>query len=359
MSELLLAVEDVRTHFDTPRGLVRAVDGISFDLGAGRTLGLVGESGSGKSVLARTIMNLLPPRVTINAGGSVRLDGREIRGLSRKQMRPLWARDLAMVFQDPMTSLNPVMRIGDQLVEPLRLRLNMSRTAAKRRAIELLEAVGIPDPTRRMRDYPHQLSGGMRQRVTIAIALSCNPRLLLADEPTTALDVTVQRQILDLLADQQHQRNMAIILVTHDLGVVAGRADDTMVMYAARPAEYAPTSRLFSAMRHPYTEALVRSIPKLANPPHTRLSAIPGRPPDLVNPPDGCRFSARCRYAQPRCLVEQPPMTAPEHPHHRFACFYPVGTDAGHDALDRNVRRGETVAGLTMDAASAATGAVV
>ncbi|MDY7106554.1 MAG: ABC transporter ATP-binding protein [Actinomycetota bacterium] len=344
----LLEVDDVRTWFHSPRGVVHAVDGVSFRLERGRTLGIVGESGSGKSVLSRSIMNILPRRSAIRAGGEVRYDGRDLRPLSRPAMRKLWGPEMAMVFQDPMTSLNPVLKIGEQITESLRLHLDLGRKEADQRALELLRQVGIPAPEQRIREYPHQLSGGMRQRVTIAIALACSPRLLLADEPTTALDVTVQRQILDLLAELQRERNMAMILVTHDLGVVAGRTDDTLVMYAAKAAEQAPTSVLFREMRHPYTEALMTSIPRLANPPHTRLRAIAGRPPDLVDPPVGCRFAPRCPYAQPRCLEEDPPMTAAGRPDHVFACFYPVGTDAGAEALARNTRAGETAAGTAM-----------
>lgn len=346
--EPLLVVDGVKTYFRTPRGLVRAVDGVSFELERGRTLGVVGESGSGKSVLSRSIMNILPRRSAVRAGGEIRFDGRDLRELSRKQMRHYWGPEMAMVFQDPMTSLNPVLKIGQQITESLRVHLGLGRTDARAKAVELLRSVGIPAPERRIDEYPHQLSGGMRQRVTIAIALACGPRLLLADEPTTALDVTVQRQILDLLADQQRDRHMAMILVTHDLGVVAGRTDNTLVMYAAQPVEHAPTDVLFSEMRHPYTEALVRSIPRLRNPPHTRLQAISGRPPDLVKPPTGCRFANRCRYAQDRCLVEDPPPATTGHADHTYRCFYPVGTEAGAEALAVNLRRGHTATGLAV-----------
>jgi peptide/nickel transport system ATP-binding protein len=344
----LLVGEDVRTHLRSPRGTVRAVDGISFSLAEGRTLGIVGESGSGKSVLARSIMNILPRRTVVTAGGRIRFRGRDIRPLPRSEMRKLWGRELAIVFQDPMTSLNPVLRVGDQLTEPLRVRLGMNRAHAAERALELFRAVGIPAPERRLREYPHQLSGGMRQRVTIAIALACDPALLLADEPTTALDVTVQRQILDLLAERQREQRMATILVTHDFGVVAGRVDETIVMYAGRAVERAPTAQLFTATRHPYTSALIRSIPRLHNPPHTRLEAISGRPPDLVAPPPGCRFAPRCRQAQQRCLTEDPPLVTAGRGGHEFACFFPVGTDRGTDALHRNLRTGRTAAGLAV-----------
>jgi len=220
------------------------------------------------------------------------------------------------------------------------------RASAEERDLVLLEAVGIPEEKSRMREYPHQLSGGMRQRVMIAIALACGPKLLFADEPTTALDVTVQAQILDLLQAQQRERYMAMVLVTHDLGVVAGRADDIAVMYAGRIVEKAPTRTLFTQMRHPYTEALLKSIPKLGQPSHTKLEAISGRPPDLVNPPPGCKFAPRCPYAQPNCLAEEPPLIDPETPGHAYRCFYPVGTDAGREALARNLAAGRTAAGL-------------
>ncbi|TQM11941.1 ABC transporter ATP-binding protein [Pseudonocardia kunmingensis] len=344
----LLVGEDVRTHFRSPRGTVRAVDGISFSLAEGRTLGIVGESGSGKSVLARSIMNILPRRAVVAADGHIRFKGRDVRPLPRAEMRKLWGREMAIVFQDPMTSLNPVLRVGDQLTEPLRVRLGMNRTHAAERALQLFRAVGIPAPERRLREYPHQLSGGMRQRVTIAIALACEPELLLADEPTTALDVTVQRQILDLLAERRREQRMATILVTHDFGVVAGRVDETIVMYAGRAVERAPTALLFTETRHPYTSALIRSIPRLRNPPHTRLEAISGRPPDLVAPPAGCRFAPRCRHAQPRCTTEDPPLTPAGATGHEFACFFPVGTDRGADALARNLRAGRTATGLAV-----------
>ncbi|MGH9210869.1 MAG: ABC transporter ATP-binding protein [Acidimicrobiales bacterium] len=329
---LLLEVDDLRTWFETPRGTVRAVDGVSFGLDRGRTLGIVGESGSGKTVLARSIMNLLPKQATIPAGGHVWFEGRDIRGLGVRDMRRLWGREMAIVFQDPMTSLNPVVKVGQQLTEGLRHHHRMRGHQARATAVELLRSVGLPSPERRLDEYPHQLSGGMRQRVTVAIALSCGPKLLIADEPTTALDVTVQRQILDLLQDQQRQRYMAMILVTHDLGVVANRTDEIAVMYAGQVVEQAPTETLFRRTRHPYTEALMGSIPRLENPSHTRLRAIPGRPPDLAVLPSGCRFAPRCRYAQERCRVEEPPLVAGGEDGHVYRCFYPVGTDNGADS---------------------------
>jgi oligopeptide/dipeptide ABC transporter ATP-binding protein len=328
-SEPLLVVDDLATHFRTNRGMVRAVDGVSFTLERGQTLGVVGESGSGKTVLSRSIMGLLPPKNVVSRG-SVRFEGRDLSSLNTKQMRAVWGAEIGMVFQDPMTSLNPVMRIGKQVTEGLRVHLGMDKERADETAIALLRSVGIPEPERRMRQFPFELSGGMRQRVTIAIAIACGPKLLIADEPTTALDVTVQAQILNLLQDKQRERHMAMILVTHDLGVVAGRTDHIAVMYAGKIVEKAPTAKLFTEMRMPYTEALIGSIPKTDQPSHTRLSAIGGRPPDLVHPPDGCNFAPRCPYAQDRCHIEEPPLMSDSSvgPAHSFACWYPVGVKA-------------------------------
>ena len=274
-------MEDLHTSFRTGRGLVRAVDGVSLTLGRGRTLGVVGESGSGKTVLSRSIMGLLPGS-NVERSGTVRFSGHDLTAMSLPELREVWGMQVALVFQDPMTALNPVVRVGRQITESLRLRAGLDRKAAHETAVALLTSVGIPDPERRLRAYPHELSGGMRQRVMIAIALACGPKLLLADEPTTGLDVTVQAQILDLLAAQQRERHMGMILVTHDLGVVANRTDEIVVMYAGRVVEQAPTAELFAHTRMPYTEALLRSIPRLTEPSHTRLRAIPGRPPDLA-----------------------------------------------------------------------------
>ena len=320
----LLEVTDVETGFETTRGLVRSVDGVSFTLERGRTLGIVGESGSGKTVLSRSIMGLLPRKHVVRRG-SIRFDGEEIGAASPKEMRRFWGASMAMVFQDPMTSLNPVMKIGNQITEAIHTHLDVTKQFAEELAISLLESVRVPDPERRMGEYPHQLSGGLRQRICIAIALACGPQLLFADEPTTALDVTVQAQVLDLLDQQQRERYMAMILVTHDLGVVAGRADDVLVMYAGQVVEKAPTAALFRHMKMPYTEALLRSIPKIGDHSHTRLTAIPGRPPDLVDPPVGCRFAPRCPYVQDRCREEQPPLVQAEIPGHEYRCWYPVG----------------------------------
>jgi oligopeptide/dipeptide ABC transporter ATP-binding protein len=326
-AEPLLAVGDLRTSFRTARGTVHAVDGVSFTLARGKTLGVVGESGSGKTVLSRSIMGLLPTR-DVERSGTVRFAGHDMTALSPVELRQVWGAELSMIFQDPMTALNPVVRIGRQITESLRLHLDMDRKEARATAVELLRSVGIPSPEERIRWYPHQLSGGMRQRVMIAIALACAPRLVLADEPTTGLDVTVQAQILDLLADLQRERHMAMILVTHDLGVVATRADEIVVMYAGRVVEQAPTGSLFAHTRMPYTRALMDSIPRLSDPSGTRLNAIAGRPPDLLDPPPGCRFAPRCPYVQPRCLEDEPPLRTAGAPDHLFACWYPLADGA-------------------------------
>jgi peptide/nickel transport system ATP-binding protein len=340
----LLEIADVRTGFKTERGMVRAVDGVSFSLERSKTIGIVGESGCGKSVLSRSIMGLLPHNAVRD--GSILFEGHELADAPPDVLRGYWGAQMSMVFQDPMTSLNPVMRIGKQITESIRTHLDVTKEYADETALALMTSVGIPEPARRMREYPHQLSGGMRQRVMIAIALACGPKLLFADEPTTALDVTVQAQILDLLQAQQRERFMAMVLVTHDLGVVAGRTDEIAVMYAGRFVEKAPTSVLFSQTRHPYTEALLKSIPKLAHPSHTRLEAISGRPPDLVRPPVGCKFAARCPYAQQKCVEDEPPLVDPDTPGHSFRCFFPVGTPEGKDALERNLAAGENATGL-------------
>jgi len=331
----LLEVEDLHTEFRTARGLVRAVDGVSLSLPRGRTLGVVGESGSGKTVLSRSIMGLLPGS-NVQRSGTVRFAGHDLTAMSPIELRDVWGMQIAMIFQDPMTALNPVVRVGRQITESLRLRAGFDRKGAKETAVALLRSVGIPSPEQRLRAYPHELSGGMRQRVMIAIALACGPKLLLADEPTTGLDVTVQAQILDLLAVQQGERHMGMVLVTHDLGVVANRTDEIVVMYAGQVVERAPTAELFAHTRMPYTEALLRSIPRLSERSHSRLRAIPGRPPDLASTFTGCRFAPRCPYVQDRCRAEEPPLrTAGQG--HEFRCWYPVGSPEGDTALARNV----------------------
>jgi peptide/nickel transport system ATP-binding protein len=267
-------------------------------------------------------------------------DGIELIGRSPKQMKQLWGAEMAMVFQDPMTSLNPVVKVGRQLTEHVRFHFGTSKNDARKAAVELLRSVRIPEAEERLDNYPHHMSGGMRQRVCIAIALACSPKLLFADEPTTALDVTVQHQILNLLSQQQRERQMTMILVTHDLGVVATRAREIAVMYAGKIVEKAPTDVLFSEMRHPYTQSLLWSIPKTSQPKHTRLSAIAGRPPDLINPPPGCKFAPRCPYAQDRCREEEPRLVDGPGARHQFACHFPVGTPENQEAFDRNLAAG-------------------
>ncbi len=333
----LLSVRNLRTHFDVGGHAVKAVDGVSFVVHEGMTLGVVGESGSGKTVLSRSIMGI---NTASNASttGSVRYNGTELIGKSKRELRDFWGEEMAMVFQDPMTSLNPVVRIGRQLTEHLRAHKKMSKAAATELAIQLLTWVRIPEPEQRLSNYPHQMSGGMRQRVCIAIALACSPHLLFADEPTTALDVTVQHQILNLLSQQQSERKMGMVLVTHDLGVVATRTDEIAVMYAGKIVEKASTSTLFSDMRHPYTQSLFWSIPKTSEPKHTRLSAIVGRPPNLAALPVGCSFADRCPYVQPICREVEPQLTTDSN--HSFACHLPVGSADADAALSSNIAQG-------------------
>jgi oligopeptide/dipeptide ABC transporter ATP-binding protein len=295
----LLEVDDLRTFFFTREGAVRAVDGVSFSVEKGRTLGIVGESGCGKSVTALSIMGLLPKPPARIVSGEVLFDGRDLVRLKEKELEDLRGREIAMIFQDPMTSLNPTLTIGLQITETLRRHFDISKNAARKRAIELLEEVHIPNAAKRLNDYPHRYSGGMRQRVMIAIAIACNPRLLIADEPTTALDVTVQAGILDLLEELREGYEMAMILITHDMGVVAEAADEVAVMYAGQIVEQASVLDLFDRPEHPYTEALLGALPQIEGEGirQGRLTAIPGRPPDLIDPPDACRFAARCPYA--------------------------------------------------------------
>ncbi|MCM3924320.1 ABC transporter ATP-binding protein [Frankia sp. AiPs1] len=330
----LLAVDALTTILPTRGGALHAVDGVSFTLGAGEVLGVVGESGSGKTMLARTVMGLAPPAA--RTSGSVRFAGRNLLDARPRDLREVLGPGLAMVFQDPATALNPVTRIGRQLVESLRLRRGLDRRAARDQAVGLLARVGIPDPERRAASYPHELSGGMRQRVSIALAVACGPRVLLADEPTTALDVTVQRQILDLLADLQRGEGMGMLLITHDLAVVAERTERLMVMYAGQIVESGPTPAVVRAPRHPYTAALLASTPRLDRPIHARLDTVPGQPAIPVDPAAGCRFAPRCPRAQPRCRRESPRPTTVTGPitlasdaaaptrAHTVACFHPT-----------------------------------
>ena len=300
----LLEVNNLRTHFPTRRGLVRAVDGVSFYLDRGELLGLVGESGCGKSMTALSVMRLIAPPGKI-VEGEILFDGQDLLKLSDAEMRQMRGDDIAMIFQDPMTSLNPVFTVGEQIGEALRLHRKLSRKEAKRAAIEAMREVAIPDPARRIDDYPHQLSGGMRQRVMIAMALACNPKLLIADEPTTALDVTIQAQILELLDELRKQRELAVLLITHDLGVVAEVADRVAVMYTGRIVEESPVDELFARPKHPYTEGLLRSVPKLTSE-HVarkeRLETIDGTVPRPTDLPPGCHFAPRCSHRMPRCI---------------------------------------------------------
>ncbi|MDF3308183.1 ABC transporter ATP-binding protein [Rhodococcus sp. T2V] len=317
----LLEVRDLTTIFDTPKGPLRAVDGVSFTVERGKSHGIVGESGSGKSVLVRTIMNLLPGSASVTPESTVSFGGRDIDTMSAEEKQHLWGPQISMIFQDPMTALNPVRKIGAQIADPQRFHLGRSKREAWENAADLLTRVGISDPRRRLDQYPHELSGGMRQRVMIAIAIGCEPDLLIADEPTTALDVTVQRQILDLLSVLQRDRDMGMILITHDLGVVARHTDDVSVMYAGQFVESAPTRVLFRRMRHRYTSALFRSTPRIDATPHSRLFTIAGRPPDLLHPPSGCRFAARCNHVLADCA--RTPKYELIEGTHRLACHNP------------------------------------
>jgi len=304
-AEPLLRVESLRTRFLTEGGVVRAVDGVDFELGAGQTLGVVGESGSGKSVTALSIMGLIEHPGRIDAGSHIFFEGRDLTKLSEAAYERVRGDQISMIFQEPMTSLNPVYSVGDQIAEAVRIHQNVDGKAAQARALEMLELVGIPEAARRARDYPHQLSGGMRQRVMIGMALACNPKLLIADEPTTALDVTIQAQILDLMRDLRSQLGMSILLITHDLGVVAEMCDDAVVMYAGRVVEQGPVEDVFRSPQHPYTEALLQSIPMLGMTQAEPLRVIRGTVPSPLDWPTGCRFRTRCDYAYERC-DEQP-----------------------------------------------------
>jgi len=306
MAAPLLEVRDLVTRFRTERGVIHAVDGISYDLGEGEALAIVGESGSGKTVAALSLLGLVPAPGAVE-GGEVRLRGDSLLGLSGRGWQEVRGRRIAMVFQDPLTSLNPVLTIGRQMTEGLRRHLGLDAADAERRATEWLERVGIPDPGTRLSDHPHRLSGGQRQRVMIAMALSCAPDVLIADEPTTALDVTVQAQIVELVKELRDDPGMAILWITHDLAVVAGLVDRVAVMYAGRIVEQAPVDRIYASPRHPYTRALLRSMPTLGERPGGRLEAIEGAPPDLSRHPPGCAFAPRCRWAIDRCRAEAPP----------------------------------------------------
>jgi peptide/nickel transport system ATP-binding protein len=321
MVEPLLQIEGLKIYFRTDEGMVRAVDGVDLTIARGETLGVVGESGSGKTVTARTVLKLIemPPGEIV--AGRILWQGRDLVPLRPDQLRPIRSKEIAIVFQEPMTALNPVYTVGAQIAEAVRPHEHLSRRAAMERAIEMLRVVHIPSPERRVNDYPHQFSGGMRQRVMIAMALACNPRLLIADEPTTALDVTIQAQILDLLAELKSRLGMAVMLITHAMGVVAENAERVAVMYAGRVIEEAPVVNLFEHPLHPYTQGLIRSIPRIDNNSErrSRLAVIPGVVPSLLEPPPGCRFAPRCQFARPACTASVPAMREID-TGHRVAC---------------------------------------
>jgi peptide/nickel transport system ATP-binding protein len=322
--EPLLRVEDLRVEFPTEDGVVHAVDGITYQVHPGRTLGIVGESGSGKTVSSLTTLGLTR-RQGARISGRILFEGRDLLPLPEDELRSIRGNDIAMIFQDPLSSLHPLYRVGKQLIEAVRAHRYVSKAKARERAVELLGLVGIPDPARRVDQYPHEFSGGMRQRVMIAMALANEPKLLIADEPTTALDVTVQAQILALMERLQRELGMAIVIITHDLGVVAEVADDIAVMYAGRIVEAASATRLFASPEHPYTWGLLRSIPKLFGPREADLVPIPGTPPSLINPPSGCHFHPRCPYAQPDHARIDPALEpVPNEPSQHVACLLEV-----------------------------------
>ena len=350
----LLEITDLHTEIKLKQAVVHAVDGVSIHVEAGETLGIVGESGCGKTMTALSIMNLLPVGGHI-VGGSIRLNGDEISGLGDEAMRDIRGNEIGMIFQDPLTSLNPTMTVGRQIAETVILHREVTKEQAFERAVEVLDLVGMPKARERIGDYPHQFSGGMRQRVMIAMALACEPKLLIADEPTTALDVTIQKQILELIDGLRRRLGMSVILVTHDLGVIAGRADRVAVMYAGEIAETTNTGTLFANPRHPYTEALFDALPDKAVEHQERLYSIPGAPPDLTHPPAGCRFAPRCRHVQDRCRQEKPRLLG-ESPDHRFACFYPVGETEKKGATVTAVEPPPATPLATLPAAAPLTG---
>jgi len=347
----VLEIKDLSTHIQQTKTVVQAVGNVDMKLDPGETLGLVGESGCGKSMTGLSIMGLLPPGGSI-VGGSIKLEGRELVGLPDHDLRKIRGNEIAMVFQDPLTSLDPTKQIGSQVAEPVRLHRGASKKEALDRAAEVLDLVGLPRPRERLADYPHQLSGGLRQRVMIAMALSCEPKVLIADEPTTALDVTIQAQILDLLDDLKSRLGMAMLLITHDMGVIAGHADRVNVMYAGRLVETTETEQQFQHMHHPYTQALLASIPLLTQDRTRKLLNIPGIPPDLGHPPAGCRFAARCSRATDQCRADEPPLIG-ESAGHLFACWHPVDGPLPPEAVDAVARASQAAA----QAARAARGA--
>jgi oligopeptide transport system ATP-binding protein len=331
----ILEVKGLKTHFRTRDGKIKAVNGVSFDLEEGEAIGIVGESGSGKSVTALSILRLLPTPPAEITDGEINFEGRDLLDMDERELRKIRGGQISMIFQDPISSLNPVMRISEQLLEPLNIHMGLKGEEAYNRAVELLRAVGIPAPERRIRGYPHEFSGGMRQRVMIAIAIATNPKVLIADEPTTALDVTVQAQILDLINTLRRDLHTAVILITHDLGVVAGIADRILVMYAGHIAERAPTEELFANPRHPYTLGLLASVPRLDDVGVNELQTIPGAPPDMLNPPQGCPFQPRCPFAIEKCQTFPPDITVGRQ--HTAACWVDVTAPA---EIERAKQRG-------------------
>jgi len=331
MNEVLLRVKDLKTYFYTQDGVVKAVDGISFELARGETLGIVGESGSGKSVTALSILKLIPDPPGKIVSGEIYLDGMDIVALKEKEMQQVRGNEIAMIFQDPMTSLNPVFTIGNQIMETIMLHQRLNKKVAREKTVELLRSVGIPNPEQRIDGYPHQFSGGMRQRAMIAMALSCNPKILIADEPTTALDVTIQAQILQLMNEIKERTNSSIIIITHDLGVIAEMADNIIIMYGGMVVEYSDVNTIFYNSHHPYTWGLLRSIPRLDEVKRERLIPIPGIPPSLIHVPPGCPFSPRCRYAKDICFKVTPELKNIGR-FHKVACYLDADEVEKHKA---------------------------
>jgi oligopeptide transport system ATP-binding protein len=352
LGEYLLEVQDLKTYFKTKSGRVRAVDGVNFSIKPGEKIAIVGESGCGKSVTALSIMRLVAQPPGEYAGGSIIFDGEDLLDLPESAMRKVRGGKIGMIFQDPMTCLNPTMTVGKQIAEGLRIHLKLTESEARKRAMSLLDQVGIPAVSERIDSYPHQFSGGMRQRVMIAIALACNPKLLIADEPTTALDVTVQAQILELISAVCNEFGTALILITHDLGVVAGVADRVVVMYAGRVVEEAPTQELFNNPRHPYTLGLLASVPRLDDKVHDELKTIEGAPPDLLRPPTGCYFMPRCYFARSICRTRPPLDPLPGVSSHLKACWVDVTDPAEQNYAER---RREARAAAQKSAIEAAT----
>ncbi|HYK34021.1 MAG TPA: ABC transporter ATP-binding protein [Streptosporangiaceae bacterium] len=353
----MLEISDLSTHIKQSTTTIQAVGNVDMHLDPGETLGLVGESGCGKSMTGLSVMGLLPPGGQI-VGGSIKLEGRELVGLPDRDIRKVRGNEIAMIFQDPLTSLDPTKTIGSQVAEPVLLHRETSKKQAYDRATEVLSLVGLPRPKERLSDYPHQLSGGLRQRVMIAMALSCEPKVLIADEPTTALDVTIQAQILDLLDNLKSRLHMAMLLITHDMGVIAGHADRVNVMYAGRIVETTETGNLFAHMHHPYTQALLASIPRLTQDRNVRLLNIPGLPPDLGHPPAGCRFAARCSRVTDKCRVDEPPLTG-ESKEHLYSCWHPVDGPLAADEVEGAARAAQAAAGLEVVPTAATADPVV